>query len=82
MPGFENAKSLFHPLFVERLGPAKVVRFMDWQRTNNSTLSKWADRPKPEDPTYATDRGVPVDGPTLFALIDAMPMRRSEMSGR
>ena len=28
------------------------------------------------------DRGVPVDVPTLFALIDAMPMRRSEMSGR
>ena len=28
------------------------------------------------------DRGEPVDIPTLFALIDAMPMRRAEMSGR
>lgn len=28
------------------------------------------------------DRGVLVDVPTLFALIDAMPMRRAEMSGR
>jgi len=28
------------------------------------------------------DRGAPVDAPTLFALIDAMPMRRAEMSGR
>jgi hypothetical protein len=28
------------------------------------------------------DRGAPVDVPTLFALIDAMPMRRAEMSGR
>ena len=28
------------------------------------------------------DRGDPVDMPTLFALIDAMPMRRAEMSGR
>ena len=28
------------------------------------------------------DQGVPVDVPTLVALIDAMPMRRSEMSGR
>ena len=28
------------------------------------------------------DRGAPVDVPTLFALIDVMPMRRSEMSGR
>jgi len=61
MPGFENAKSPFHPLFVKRLTPAKVVRFMDWQRTNNSTLSKWADRPRPTDPTFATDRGVPVE---------------------
>lgn len=61
MPGFEKAKSPFHPLFVKRLGPARVVRFMDWQRTNNSPLAKWADRPKPTDPTYATDRGVPVE---------------------
>lgn len=28
------------------------------------------------------DRGEPVDAPALFALIDAMPMRRAEMSGR
>ncbi len=28
------------------------------------------------------DRGAPVDVPTLFALIDAMPMRRAEISGR
>jgi hypothetical protein len=28
------------------------------------------------------DRGAPVDVPALFALIDAMPMRRSEMSGQ
>lgn len=28
------------------------------------------------------NQGAPVDIPTLFALIDAMPMRRAEMSGR
>jgi hypothetical protein len=28
------------------------------------------------------DQTAPVDGATLFALIDAMPMRRAEMSGR
>ena len=27
-------------------------------------------------------QSVPIDAPTLFALIDAMPMRRAEMSGR
>jgi hypothetical protein len=61
MPGFENAPSRFHPVFLQRLGPARVVRFMDWQRTNNSKLVKWADRPKPDDPTYATERGAPVE---------------------
>jgi len=61
MPGHENARSPFHPLFIERLKPAKVVRFMDWQRTNNSTLAKWTDRSKPTDPTYATEQGVPLE---------------------
>jgi hypothetical protein len=69
MPGFEKASSPFHPLFLERLGPAKVVRFMDWQRINNSKLAKWSDRPKPDDPTYATDRGVPVE--VMVALANA-----------
>ena len=36
MPGFENAKSPFHPLFLERLAPFEVLRFMKWQRTENS----------------------------------------------
>jgi hypothetical protein len=27
-------------------------------------------------------QSVPIDAPTIFALIDAMPMRRAEMSGR
>jgi hypothetical protein len=69
MPGYEKAKSPFHPLFLQRLQPAKVVRFMDWQRTNNSELAKWADRPKPDDPTYATERGVPVE--VMVALANA-----------
>lgn len=69
MPGFENARSPFHPLFLERLKPARVIRFMDWQRTNNSKLAKWTDRPKPDDPTYATERGVPVE--TMVALANA-----------
>lgn len=61
MPGFEEAKSPFHPLFLQRLKAFKVIRFMDWQRTNNSTLARWADRPKPDDVSQSSDRGVAVE---------------------
>jgi hypothetical protein len=61
MPGFENAKSPFHPLYVERLEPFGVIRFMDWQMTNNSPLKKWEDRPKLDDARWSTPRGMPVE---------------------
>jgi hypothetical protein len=48
MPGFEKAKSSFHPLLVQRLRPFKVIRFMDWQVTNGSSQVRWADRATPE----------------------------------
>jgi hypothetical protein len=50
MPGFENATSSFHPLFVSRLKTFKVLRFMDWQKINSSTEVQWSDR---KQPTYA-----------------------------
>jgi hypothetical protein len=49
MPGFENAATPFHPLFLERLEPFSTLRFMDWQRTNNSTLASWEDRTTLDD---------------------------------
>jgi hypothetical protein len=61
MPGKEKADSPFHPLFRERLKPFGVLRFMDWQRTNNSTTAKWSPRPTPDDARYSTDAGVPLE---------------------
>ncbi len=46
MPGFENADSSFHPLYIERLKPFSVIRFMDWMRTNTSDIVTWSQRPK------------------------------------
>jgi hypothetical protein len=60
-PGFENAKSAFHTLFLERLQPFQVLRFMDWQRTNNSPLADWSERPKIGDARFSTDLGVPLE---------------------
>ncbi len=51
----------FHPLFLQRLAPFKVLRFMDWQRTNLTKLSHWADRPTPADLIQSTDGGVAVE---------------------
>ncbi len=55
-----EAGAVFNPLFLDRLQGFEVLRFMDWMRTNNSTQSRWQDRPKPEDYTYSR-KGVPVE---------------------
>ena len=61
MPGFENATSQFHPLFTQRLQPFGVLRFMDFMRTNNSTLASWNDRTLPNSYTQGGDNGVSVE---------------------
>ena len=37
-------KETFHPLFIERLRPFKVLRFKDWARVDKQHLVRWADR--------------------------------------
>ncbi len=60
MPGFEDAASPFHPLFVERLRPFSVLRFYPWMRPFSSS-GKWDRRPKPEDARQSDDDGVAVE---------------------
>jgi hypothetical protein len=50
----------FHDDFLNRWRGVSCVRFMDWQRTNNSQQSRWADRAKPTDVRYG-DRGVAIE---------------------
>ena len=61
MPGFENPKSPFHPLFFERLAPFEVIRFMKWQRTETSTTRAWEQRARPEDIRWSGEDGVPIE---------------------
>lgn len=63
MPGFEDSYALepFNPVFLERLKPFKTIRFMDWQRTNDSTVQKWAQRTTPSSYTQADRAGVAVE---------------------
>ena len=54
------AGHLFNPDWLSRLRGVRMLRFMDWMATNDSTLSLAADRPMPADFTWAA-RGVPVE---------------------
>src|SRR5690606_11347464 len=61
LPGFEDAKSPFHPLYLQRLKPFSVIRFMDWMRTNGSDIVSWGNRPKPNYYTQGTPDGVALE---------------------
>lgn len=55
-----EAGEVFNPDWLARISGTRLVRFMDWMRTNGSTLSVLADRPQPPDYTWARN-GVPVE---------------------
>ncbi len=61
MPGTENATSAFNTTFTQKLAPFGVIRFMDWQRTNNSNLVSWADRTTPDSASQGGHNGVALE---------------------
>lgn len=58
-----------NPAFLERLRGYSVLRFVDWMRTNNSALARWADRPRPEDARWTGDAGAPIEA--MLAIANA-----------
>jgi len=63
MPGHETTYKTrpFNPLFVDRLKPFKVIRFMDWQRTNDSHEKTWSRRTGISSYTQASSHGVALE---------------------
>lgn len=63
LPGFENAyeQQPFHPDFLKRWERFSTLRFMDFQRTNNSEQTDWADRATPMFQTQGDDAGVALE---------------------
>ena len=63
LPGYWNTyeTELFHPLFIQSLNPFKVIRFMDWQHTNFSSVENWNERTTPEHNTQAGSQGVALE---------------------
>lgn len=55
---FEDGE-IFRPEWLAIVEDFSLFRFMDWQGTNNSTLSNWSDRPTPSKSTWS--EGVPVE---------------------
>lgn len=62
MPGFEKTyrENVFHPAFLRRWQGVACLRFMDWMETNGSKISRWVERPTPEDATFSA-KGVPIE---------------------
>ncbi|TJZ90835.1 hypothetical protein FA743_13065 [Paracoccus gahaiensis] len=60
-----DAGEVFRPVWMELLQDFRLIRFMDWMGTNNSTLSDWEDRPKPSSATWTL--GAPVEVMVMLA---------------
>lgn len=63
-----GAGEIFRKEYLEVIKDLNQYRFMDWQQTNHSKLSRWADRPTPTSATWAP--GVPVE--VMVALCNKM----------
>lgn len=51
---------IFNPIFIDKIKNFRVLRFMDWMKTNHSDQKEWSDRPRLETASYAT-KGVPIE---------------------
>jgi hypothetical protein len=65
----------FRPAFLKRYEGFAVIRFMDWQRTNDSKQVKWSDRPLPTDATQADNKGVAIEH-CIELVLHSAPGRR------
>lgn len=59
-PGYDAVNPpLFTREFLDHIAPFKVVRLMDWLRTNNNPVSRWSMRATDASVHYASEKGVP-----------------------
>lgn len=55
-----EAGALFNPAWINLIQDVRSVRFMDWMKTNGSSVQTWDDRPRMSDATWSRE-GVPLD---------------------
>lgn len=51
----------FHPALLKDVSGFRALRFMDWGNTNANPLVRWSDRPRLNDRSWASPKGVPVE---------------------
>lgn len=51
----------FYSEFLNKIEPFSVLRYMDWQSTNNNPMVSWNERTLPERFSYGTAQGVPYE---------------------
>ena len=51
---------IFNPDWIEKMKPFRALRYMDWQKTNNSEPLSWEERPKMNDRSWDS-KGVPLE---------------------
>jgi PKD repeat protein len=51
----------FYQGFVDKIAPFSVIRYMDWQHTNNNPMVQWSERPLLGRFSYGDERGVPYE---------------------
>jgi len=66
-----EAGEIFNPDWLAQIVGFRFLRFMDWMDTNDSRISRWDERPLPDDYTYARN-GVPVE--VMLALLEQTGM--------
>ncbi len=52
---------IFNPKYKHDLASYGVIRCMDWNKTNNSRVSKWSERTEPNDFFWGGSSGVPYE---------------------
>lgn len=68
--------------FLTRLAPFRVIRFMDYLRTNNNPVQTWSERTLPTAPSQARPRGrslgihYPASEPDAQRHLDQYPSHR------
>ncbi|MCS6928309.1 MAG: PKD domain-containing protein [Saprospiraceae bacterium] len=55
------AENPFYEVFLEKIAPFQVLRFMDWGATNNNPVRRWQERTPLTYFTYGTPQGVPYE---------------------
>ncbi len=49
----------YYSMFLDKISPFEILRFMDWQSTNNNPIIEWDERRESGYFTYSGDTGVP-----------------------